>query len=95
MAISVRPCVRSAVRRKPASADTRHMAADGLGFGDFDARQRPGGLAQRLVAFEAELDHLPPGHRLAIDQPQLRLRLVLRLAQKVVAQPEAFSRAMA
>ena len=47
----------------------RHVAAHGFGFGDFHARQRPRGFAQRLVAFEAELDQLPAGHRLAIDQP--------------------------
>ena len=47
----------------------RDVAAHRFGFGDLDARQRPGGLAQRLVAFEAELDELPAGDRLAIDQP--------------------------
>ena len=32
------------------------VAAHRFGFGDFHARQRPRRFAQRLVAFEAELD---------------------------------------
>ena len=65
------------------------MAAHRFGFGDFHARQRPRGFAQRLVAFEAELDQLPAGHRLAIDQPhwpQDAVRLVIRLEREVVGQ---------
>jgi hypothetical protein len=44
-------------------------------LGHLDARQRPVGFAQRLVAFEAQLDQLPAGHRLAIDQAHRRKML--------------------
>ena len=70
----------------------RDVAAHRFGFGDFHARQRPRGFAQRLVAFEAKLDQLPPGHRLAIDQPhgpQDAVGLVVRLEREVVGQARA------
>ena len=62
------------------------MPAHGLRPGDFDARQGPVGCAQRLVSFQAKLDGLPAGHRLAVNQPQLGVGLVRRLAQEVIAQ---------
>jgi hypothetical protein len=73
-AISVNDCVRSAVSRKPPSADTRDKSAHGFRLRHFDARQCPIRFAERLVAFQAKLDHLPVGNRLAINNAQLRVR---------------------
>ena len=40
----------------------------------FDARQRPVGRAERLVALEAELHDLPAGDGLAVDEAQFGVR---------------------
>ncbi len=69
VAVSVRACVRSARQAKAGIRCHSQVAPHRLGFYGFDARQRPVGCPQRLVAFEAELDQLPAGHRLAINQP--------------------------
>ena len=75
------------VRRKPASADTPTLPRT-----DFALATSMRGSAQLvspsgLVAFEAELDDLPAGHRLAIDQAQFAHPVwSVRLAQEIIAQ---------
>ena len=70
MAISVSACVRSGVRRKPASADTPTWPRTDFAFATSMRGSVQFVSPSGLVAFEAQLHHLPAGDRLAIDQPQ-------------------------
>ena len=58
------------------------MAADGLRFHDFEARQNPNCFAESFVVFKAKLDELPARHRLRIYKPQFRFGFVVESRRK-------------
>ena len=66
-------CLR-AFRRESETAVRRHAdkAAHRFCLGHFDARQRPVCFAERLIALQPKLDHLPVGNGLAINDAQFR-----------------------
>ena len=89
---------RLGLLRRHAKAGVRRHAdvtAHGLGLGDLQAGQNPMGFAQALVVLQAELDQLPAGDRLAIDQAQFGVRRPAVVGQEIVVQPAALSRATA
>ena len=78
-----------AIRRETEARVRRHREVTARGFRlhHFDTRQHPRRLAERSVAFKAELNHLPVGDGLAVNQPQLGIRLVGWFAEKIIAKP--------
>ena len=54
----------------------------GFRLDHLNAGQRPLRLAQPLVVLQAQLNQLPAGNRLAIDQPQLGVRFAGRFCAK-------------
>ena len=76
VAISVSPCVRSAVRRKPGSADTPISPRTDLARVTSNRGSGPAERPECLIALQSHLNDLTAAYRLAVDQAQFRFSLI-------------------